>query len=215
MSVYRVMPKNIWSRPSFRQLTHTAQHLYLMLWTHPGLTTAGTLDYHPARLAKIASDLTAEKVDQTAGELERAGLIVVDRETEELAMLNWWDDTPIVRQTYMFKNAIGKLRAIASTRINQAIADKLHTLNVAPIPSGLNTEIAQQYLAQYPPSDPRYKRVTSSTPSGFSGEVWAGHPFLVDDPADARCRKHAGGVRGVGCVGCEAAVRVAVDRRGW
>jgi hypothetical protein len=212
---YRRLPSALWSRPAFKDLGHTTQLVYLLIWSHPDITTAGTLDYHPARLAAFTGDLTTGDIELAVDKLQDAGMIAVDRDTEELAILTWWEDTPTVRQTYVLKNAIKKLHTTASTRINQAIADKLHTLNVAPIPSGLNTEIAQQYLAQYPPSDPRHKKVTSSAPSGFSGDVWAGHPFLVDDPADARCRKHAGGVRGVGCVGCEAAVRIAVDRRGW
>ena len=209
---YRILPPDLWSRPHFRALTAAQQHLYLMLWTHPALTTAGTLDYNPRRLAPLTANLDFEHVDVTAQELEHAGLIVVDRDTDELAILTWWEDTTTLRQPYVVKNAIGRLQATASTRITRAIAERLHALNVAPVPSGLQTDIAKQYLADYPSEQPVPKSPVLRPVEVLPDRVWAGHPLVVERVEDARCEVHAGGPLVVGCGACAAAVRVARDR---
>ena len=210
---YRILPTELWSRPKFRKLTAAQQHLYLMLWTHPALTTAGTLDYNPYRLEPFTADLNFEHIDVTAQELEHAGLIVVDRDTEELAILTWWEDTTTLRQPYVTKNAISRLRATASTRINQAIAEQIRALNVAPIPSGLLTDAATRYLADYPSANPSPKSPVLPKVARVPESVWPGHPLVVDYVEDVRCEVHAGGPVGVGCVECEVAGRVARGRK--
>ncbi|MDK8242151.1 hypothetical protein [Corynebacterium coyleae] len=209
---YRILPPELWARPQFRALTAAQQHLYLMLWTHPALTTAGTLDYNPRRLAPLTADLEFEHVDVTVQELEHAGLIVVDRDTEELAILTWWEDTTTLRQPYVTKNAIDRLRATASTRINQAVAERLHALNVVPVPGGLLTDAATRYLADYPSFNPAPKSPVLPKVERLPDRVWPGHPLVVEFAEDARCALHAGGPAGVGCVECGVAVRVARER---
>ena len=209
---YRILPPELWARPQFRALTAAQQHLYLMLWTHPALTTAGTLDYNPRRLAPLTADLEFEHVDVTVQELEHAGLIIVDRDTEELAILTWWEDTTTLRQPYVTKNAIGKLRATASPRINQAVAERLHTLNVAPVPGGLLTDAATRYLADYPPSDPAPEQRVLRKVERLPERVWPGHPLVVEYAEDARCGAHAGQAVVGDCAMCAAAVRVAWTR---
>lgn len=207
---YRVMPPELWSRPAFRNLDHTAQHLYLLLWTHPTLTTAGTLDYHPARLAALTADLDPVTIDETITTLEDVGLVAADRDTAELAILTWWEDTTVLRQPDVTKNAIRKLHDVASGSIHQAVADTLHRLNIPPVPAGLTTEIALLHLADHPPTHHQQHQGEERLPES----VWPGHPFTVDDPADARCAVHAG-QRVVGeCVACDAAVRLARGRLG-
>lgn len=209
---YRILPPELWARPQFRALTAAQQHLYLLLWTHPALTTAGTLDYNPRRLAPLTADLDFEHVDVTAQELEHAGLIVVDRDTEELAILTWWEDTTTLRQPYVTKNAIGRLRATASTRINQAVAEQLRALNVAPVPGGLLTDAATRYLADYPSFNPAPKSPVLRKVERLPDRVWPGHPLLVERVEDARCGAHAGQVVVGECAMCAAAVRVAWTR---
>lgn len=209
---YRILPPELWARPQFRALTAAQQHLYLMLWTHPALTTAGTLDYNPRRLAPLTANLEFEHVDVTVQELEHAGLIIVDRDTEELAILTWWEDTTTLRQPYVTKNAIGRLRATASPRINQAVAEQLRALNVAPVPGGLLTDAATRYLADYPSSNPAPKSPALRKVERLPERVWPGHPLLVERVEDARCGAHAGQAVVGECAMCAAAVRVAWTR---
>lgn len=209
---YRRLPSALWSRPAFKDLGHTAQLVYLLIWSHPDITTAGTLDYRPARLAAFTGDLTTGDIEQAVDKLQDAGMIAVDRDTEELAILTWWEDTPTVRQTYVMKNAILKLHALASTRVSHAVAERLHALNVAPVPGGLQTDIAQEYLAAYPTTHPVPKSPVLPKVDRVPESVWPGHPLVVDFAEDARCALHAGGAAGVGCVECGVAVRVARER---
>lgn len=210
---YRRLPSALWSRPTFKDLGHTTQLVYLLIWTHPDVTTAGTLDYHPARLAAFTGDLTTQDIEQAIDTLEEADMIAVDRDTEELAILTWWEDTPTVRQTYVMKNAITRLHALASARVSHAVAQRLHALNVAPIPGGLQLEITQEYLAAYPTDQPQPKPAVLPKVARLPDVIWPGHPFVVDYAEDARCSAHAGGVVGVGCVECAAAERAARERR--
>lgn len=209
---YRRLPSALWSRPTFKDLGHTTQLVYLLIWTHPDVTTAGTLDYHPARLAAFTGDLTIDDIEQAVDKLQDAGMIAVDRDTEELAILTWWEDTPTVRQTYVMKNAILKLHSLSSAQVSHAVAECLHALNVAPVPGGLQTDIAQEYLAAYPTAHPVPKSPVLPKVARLPERVWPGHPLVVDYVEDVRCEVHAGGPMGVGCVECGVAVRVARER---
>lgn len=190
---FRTTSTDLWARPTWRNLTVTAQHLYLLLWTHPALTTAGTMDYNPTRLATLAADLTPDSVDTALDSLIEADLAAVDRDTQELALLGWWQDSTVLGQPYMTKNAIGKLNQTASTHILTQIAHTLHTIkNTNPTLNGLQTTEAINFLNNFVTNNTPQK-TPPKTPRHTKPELtWVGHPDTVDDPADVRCRIHAG-----------------------
>ena len=68
----------------FRALPSAAQHLYISIWTSAGLSYAGVADWRPARLAKVAADLSPAKVIEAGLILHHGLYIVVDEETEEV-----------------------------------------------------------------------------------------------------------------------------------
>lgn len=73
----------IWQDADFRGLPPLAQHLYFVLWTHPGLSYAGVVDWRPGRIAAMAGGWTRAQVQTAADCLEARLFIVVDRDTEE------------------------------------------------------------------------------------------------------------------------------------
>lgn len=76
----------VWSDPDFTALTSTAQRLYLLLISQPGLTFCGVLPYTPRRWARLSTDTTVDQIDQAAHELADARFVLIDDETEELAI---------------------------------------------------------------------------------------------------------------------------------
>lgn len=192
-ATFRTTTTDIWARPTWRNLNTAAQHLHLLLWTHPTLTTAGTMDYNPTRLATLAHDLTPQRVETALDALVAAELAVVDRDTQELALLGWWRDTTILGQPYMTKNAIGKLTQIASTHILTTVAHTLdHIKTTTPHLNGLHTAELHRFLHDFVTKNTPQKSPNKTARQGKPELLWIGHPDTVDDDADVRCRVHAG-----------------------
>lgn len=80
---YRMVYTTIWTDPAFRQLSESAQRLYLLMLTHPSLSACGVLDWKEAKLAKFAQGMTVATLRRAAYELGQAQFIAVDPETEE------------------------------------------------------------------------------------------------------------------------------------
>ena len=120
---------SIWGDDSFRDLTVTAQHLYFVLLTDPGLTYAGTGDWHPGRIAGRASGWTAAQVEAAAAELVRALYIVVDDDTGEFLIRSFIRHDTLMKQRNLGV-AMAKARAaIASRGIRGVIVHELQRLH--------------------------------------------------------------------------------------
>lgn len=119
---------NIWNDPDFLALPPPAQHLYFVLWTHPGLSYCGVVDWRLRRIAERAQGWAVEDV-QTAAECLRARwFIVTDEGTEECLIRSWvrWDE--LMKQPRLgvsYANAFG---AVSSKLIRGVMADELHRL---------------------------------------------------------------------------------------
>ena len=113
---------DIWSDPEWRQLPPAAQHLYLTLWTSPGLTYCGTHDWRPNRLAKLAHGFTAEHV-QTVGDcLTARHFLVVDTDTEEVLIRSWARFDKLVRKPRMAVSYSTAYAAVASPTLRRVLA---------------------------------------------------------------------------------------------
>src|SRR5690625_1904186 len=99
---------DIWNDPDFRALPLPAQHLYLVLWTHPDLTYAGSIDWRPARLSGLTGGVDKAAIEEAADCLAARHFLVVDEETEEALIRSWIRFDGIMRQPRM---AISCIRA--------------------------------------------------------------------------------------------------------
>jgi hypothetical protein len=79
--------RSIWSDDDWRALSMDAQHIYLMLLSHPDRNSAGVLSLTKKKWTRLAADMTPQRPRLSAA-LDRAGLttgfVVVDEETEEV-----------------------------------------------------------------------------------------------------------------------------------
>lgn len=112
---------DIWSDDDWRSLSHDGQWLYVALLTSPTLSFCGVADWRPARLAALASDMTAEAVCICAEELIAERFILPDPSTEEVLVRSFvkWDGlmaTPNIAKAMARDHgatASGVLRAVA------------------------------------------------------------------------------------------------------
>lgn len=79
----------IWNQPHFRNLTATAQWLYLHLTTNPNINPAGVQTWHPGRIAATTTDLIPDDIHHAAQQLTQHDYITIDPQTEEVAITNY------------------------------------------------------------------------------------------------------------------------------
>lgn len=145
------MPSSIWNDPDIRALTIPAQHLLLLAYTAPTTNQAGIMDWRPKRIAALAHGATQAAIEAAGEELDTAGILIIDHDTEEAGLVPWFRTSLILKQPFVAMNAINLLDDTASLRIRQAIINELHNLNRHQPPlAGLQTEHAQEFLTNNP-----------------------------------------------------------------
>lgn len=88
----------IWVDPDWLALTGSAQRLYVLLLSQSTLSLAGCLDLRPKRWARLCVDTVTEDVVKAIGELEEAGFVVTDDDTDELVVRSFTiHDMPAAR----------------------------------------------------------------------------------------------------------------------
>lgn len=116
----------IWNDPDFRRLPPPAQHLYMMLWTSPGLSYSGVHDWRPARLTGNSHGLETEQILTIADSLHARHFLVPDEGTEEILIRSWvrWDG--LMRKPRMSISFVKAYRATASTTLRGVLVHELH-----------------------------------------------------------------------------------------
>ena len=139
----------IWNDEDWLDLPAAAQHLYLLLWIHPGLSYAGVVEWRPARLAAKAAGWTVEDVQQAADCLEARLFIVVDPATEECLVRSFVRFDGMLKKPIMavsFANA----RAEVSSRDIRAVIvhEALRLQQRHPDLPGWSKQQVQELLTQ-------------------------------------------------------------------
>lgn len=118
---------SIWG-DEFRALPMAAQHLYIAMWTSAGLSYAGVADWRPARLCKVAADLTPKKVIEAGLILHHGLYIVVDEETEEVLIRSFIRNDGLMEQPNVAAAMVRDYAKIASPAIRGVIVYELQRL---------------------------------------------------------------------------------------
>lgn len=74
----------IWKDPKFVALPSSAQRVYMLALSQPGVSFCGVVSYTGRRWASMAPDTDAAAIEEAVTVLEAAEFVVVDRDTEEL-----------------------------------------------------------------------------------------------------------------------------------
>jgi hypothetical protein len=75
---------SVWVDPDWVALPPRQQWLYMLLLSQPRLSLVGTIDYRPAKWARLAEGVDTATVEAAAAGLEAARYVLIDRDTEEL-----------------------------------------------------------------------------------------------------------------------------------
>lgn len=143
-----------WSDADWRALSADAQWAYDMLLSHPDRNAAGLLPLTPKKWLKLSADMTAERLDRALAELDDAGFIVLDDETQEVLIRAFVRVAKIYKHIRMFTTALRIFSEVESERLRSAIGQELVRLPKleVPEPNGRNgvavaeAEQAQQRL---------------------------------------------------------------------
>ena len=165
---------NIWTDDDWLDLTPGAQHLYLVLLTHPDLSYAGVADWRPNRLRVMASRWDADDVKRAAEELARNLYIVVDEDTEEVLVRSFVRNDGLMKQPNLAKAMVKAARSIASRNIRAVLVHELLRLH-EDHPDLKGWESAEELLS-WRSADP------SGYPTGYPSSNPSGNPSVKGEP---------------------------------
>ena len=172
---YAQIKVSIWSDDDFRAMSPQAQHLYFVILTSATTNVAGVADWRPKRIASLAGGWTEREVRRAAQELADANYIVIDDDTEEVAVRTFIRHDGILRS---FKSAKGMATCwhrIYSTKIKATIAHECRKVASGESVSAVVMETVAPLL-DYPCDAP------SDTPSHAPSD---GSSVRRDAPSDA------------------------------
>jgi len=122
---------DIWADQEWRDLSVGAQHLYLLLLSHPTLSYAGVADWKPGRLAAMSDGTTREQIIEAAAELQKNLFIVVDEESEEVLIRSFIKHDGLIKQPKLVVSMMNAYAAIASRLIREVLAFEVQKLRKA------------------------------------------------------------------------------------
>lgn len=118
----------LWNEAGFRDLTHTAQWLFLTIGTLPELDWSGCLNYNPHKLAALNTNLTPEGIETAAQELHKHGWVLLDPGTQEIYLRGYQTMGTHLRHANMGKALAAALDTVYSRDIRHEIIAELHAL---------------------------------------------------------------------------------------
>lgn len=126
---YAQIKFSIWNDDDFRDLPPHAQHLYFVLLTDPGLTYAGTGDWHPGKIAARAAGWTSQQVQDAAALLIHRMYILVDEDTDEYLVRSFIRNDDLLKQPKLSVSMANARAAIASRGIRGVVVHELKRLH--------------------------------------------------------------------------------------
>ena len=110
---------DLWADDDWRRLTVPAQHLYMLLLSHPTRTYCGVVDWRPGRLASLSVGATRGGLLSASQELQGAAFIYVDNMTEEVFIRSFVRHDGVLRHAKLPISMANDYAAIASTQIRK------------------------------------------------------------------------------------------------
>jgi hypothetical protein len=126
--------RSIWSDDDWRALPVDAQHVYLMLLSHPDRNSAGVLSLTMKKWTRLAADMSSERLRAALELLDDAGFVVLDDETEEILVRSFIRRATVYKHIRMFANALREVSEVESERLRSALGQELVRLPRLAIP---------------------------------------------------------------------------------
>jgi hypothetical protein len=125
---YAQIRQDMWSDDRWRNLTPNAQWLYMLLLSDPRLTYCGVTEWHPGRIAQRARECAGSDVLIAAAELSDDHFVVIDEDTEEVAIRSFLKHDPVMRNPRLAVTMAKDFGVIASNKIRAAVVYELQRL---------------------------------------------------------------------------------------
>lgn len=122
---------DMWADQDWRDCPQGAQHLYMLLLSHPALSYAGVADWKPGRIAAMTEGMTAELVVQNARILRAGHFILTDDESEEVLIRSFIKHDGLMKQPKLTVSMTNAYAAVASRQIREVIAFEVQKLQKA------------------------------------------------------------------------------------
>lgn len=119
---------DMWGDGDWRDLTRDAQHLYMLLLSHPTLSYAGVAEWHPGKLAAMSYGATAAEIVADAAALESHGFIVVEPDTDEVLIRSFIKHDGLMKQPKLVVSMTTAYAAVASRKIQLVIAHEVQKM---------------------------------------------------------------------------------------
>lgn len=119
---------DMWGDGDWRDLPIGAQHLYMLLMSHPTLSYAGVAEWHPGKLAAMTHGATSSDVIASATLLESEGFIVVEPDTDEVLVRSFIKHDGLMKQPKLVVSMTTAYAAVASRRIQLVIANEVQKM---------------------------------------------------------------------------------------
>jgi len=135
--------RSIWSDEDWRALPVDAQHVYLMLLSHPDRNSAGVLSLTLKKWTRLARDLSPARLDDALAELDVSGFVVVDAETEEVLVRSFIRRATVYKHIRMLASALREVAEVESDRLRSALGQELVRLPKLAVPKS-NEAMAEE-----------------------------------------------------------------------
>lgn len=189
---YAKLYVEVWDAGSdFRDLTAAGQRLYWLLCSLPQLSAAGVLPLQPKKWARLASDTTEGDIDRALAELEIAGKVLVDADTDEVLIRAFIRRDGGIRTPNIEKSVWRAIDAIESNRLRrvterelQRAAELLSVTLSRTLPQTLgetlSSDLSEGQSYRTSPEDLRPTPTTEDETSSPTHEVTKGAATPVD-----------------------------------
>lgn len=122
---YAPLMTTIWSDEDFVSLSPEAQRTYLLALSQPNITYCGIVPFTARRWARMAAGTTPEDIDQAVKELEAAGFVVLDEDTEELWVRSFVRHNGVLSQPQLTKAMVRSFDDILSATLRDRFLTEL------------------------------------------------------------------------------------------
>lgn len=115
---------SIWNDPVFTALSVESQRLYLLALSQPNISLCGVVPWTPKRWARFSPESKADDLEHAVVELENAGLVLLDQETEELWVKSFVRYDGILGNSKLEKGMRDALSTVLSPQITAGHVEK-------------------------------------------------------------------------------------------
>jgi hypothetical protein len=117
--------ESIWRDEHWRQLSRSAQALYMQLLSQKELDCAGILPLQPNKWAKGCRELTVDRVWSDLEQLQREQFVFFDTETDEAFIRTYIRNSNVIKVPNMMKSALRAALLVGSESIKPLLAAEL------------------------------------------------------------------------------------------